>query len=50
MKKLLSVITAILLIISICPAVFAAENINVNPQSLYTQYEQIIAEANETYE
>lgn len=50
MKKLLSVITAILLFISICPAVFAAENINVNPQSLYTQYEQTIAEANETYE
>lgn len=50
MKKFISVFIVLVLAISLCPAVFATENITVNPQSLYEQYEQIIDEANETYE
>lgn len=49
MKKIISVLIVLVLTMSLCPAVFAQENITVNPQSLYEQYEQIIAEANETY-
>ena len=51
MKKVLSILIVFVLTLSLCPAVFAAENSapTAAPQSLYAQYEDIIAEANETY-
>lgn len=49
MKKILTILMVCVLTISLCPAVFAAESVTTDPQSLYAQYEQIITEANETY-
>lgn len=49
MKKFLSIAVVFVLVFSMCPAVFAAEELSPNTQALYQQYEQIIAEANEEY-
>lgn len=51
MKKVISLFAAFMFVLSMCPAVFAAEPTSfvADPQSLYAQYEEIIAEANETY-
>lgn len=49
MKKIISLLIILVLTMGLCPAVFAAESVITDPQSLYAQYEEIISEANETY-